>query len=68
MSSLTAASREGVGDRLSREALVGSKSSRQPIMKCINLRRSRYLTKSLISLEHTSGGSAAESCSHIVEV
>ena len=54
--------------RLSREALVGSKSSRKPIMKCINLRRSRYLTKSSMSLEHTSGGSAAESCSHIVEV
>ena len=44
------------------------KSSRKSIMKCINLRRSRYLTKSSMSLEHTSGGSAAESCSHIVEV
>ena len=57
-----------VGNRLSREALVGSKSSRKPIMKCINLRRSRYFTKSSMSLEHTSGGSIAKSCSHIVEV
>ena len=67
MSFLTAASRE-VGDQLSREALVGSKSSRKPIMKCINLWRSQYLTKSSISLEHTSGGFAVESCSHTVEV
>ena len=50
------------------EALVGSKSSHKPIMKCINLRQSRYLTKSSMPLEHTSGGSVAESCSHIVEV
>ena len=68
MSSLIVALREGVGDQLSREALVGSKSSHKPIMKCINLRRSRYLTKSSMSLEHTSGGSAAESYSHIVKV
>ena len=68
MSSLTAALREGVGDWLSRKALVGSKSWRKPIMKCINLRRSWYLTKSSMFLEHTSGGSVAESCSYIVEV
>ena len=43
-------SREGVGDRISREALVDSKSSRKPIMKCINWRRSQYLTKSSMSL------------------
>ena len=52
VSSLTAASKEGVGDRLSRKALVGSKSSRKTIMKCINLRQSRYLTKITMSLEH----------------
>ena len=68
MSSLTVASRKGVGDQLSKEALVGSKSSRKPIMKCMNLQQSRYLTKSSMSLEHTSGGFAVESCSHIVEV
>ena len=66
MSSLITASREGegVGVQLSREAL-GSKSSCKSIMKCINLWRSQYLTKSSMSLEHTSGGSIAESCSHI---
>ena len=82
MSSLTTVSREGVGDRLSREpvsreevgdrlsreAQIGSKSSRKPIMKCIHWRWSQYLTKSSMSLEHTSGGFAAESYSHIVEV
>ena len=67
MSSLSAASRV-VRDRLSREAIIGLKSSCKPIMKCINLRRSQYLTKSSMFLKHTSRGSVAESCSHIVEV
>ena len=53
---------------IKRRTLVGFKFSSKPIMKCINLRWSQYLTKSSMSLEHTSGGSASESCSHIVEV
>jgi len=68
MSSLATASRERVGDWLNKEALIGSKSSRRPITKCINVQRSRHLIKSSMSLEHTSGGSVAKSCSNIVEV
>ena len=65
---LTVVSRKGVGDWLSREALVGLKSSRKLIMKCINSWQSQYLAKSLMSLGYNSGGSVAASCSYIEEV
>ena len=68
MSPLTAASREGVGDRLTRKALVGLKSSRLTHHEMHKMTAVQYLAKSLMSSRYSSGGSTAESCPHIEEV